>query len=276
VATVIYVHGFGDTPDGPVGHRVMSSLTDSKLPVNLVTPWVRPAQEVDGKVQPVGRRSQSPDDEIRRVRAAIQAEPGPVILVAHSLGGYSSLALEPETRGKVLGIVGIAPSVMPVERNWRALAGDRPMPTDPQALKDVFAARHRYLTKEARHTDPSDRHYRLAQFKAGASGLLEEQVDHDEDQMSHGLQTPMYLITGSADKQVPASYERGFAWNNAPFVDYHEVDGLDHNLKGPEAQQGQASNEIAQGVRHLLERAGLIPQEKSQPKKTSESETPKP
>ena len=118
--TLVFLHGMGGEP-GDLFDDLAKSLGRTGSSFTAVSPWLR----TPGKAS-------SMTEQLDRARAAIAAQPGNVILVGHSFGGKAALQLAKEFPGKVIGVVGLAPSVKMAYSFWKGLTGERVLP-DPIA-----------------------------------------------------------------------------------------------------------------------------------------------
>ena len=217
---IVYLHGLGGGP-GSMSTRFGRALAKAGVTGKMVAPWLRPMQIVGGgELRQVGNHTMS--DQIARAKAIIEEEPGPVVLIGHSFGGKLALKLALDMPDRVVGVVGLAPSVKMLHAYYKQLTGRSGLPADKAEIAGVLAREHARLVRKAEETDFGwgDVHY---------NETMADLIQHDEPVSDRGPNKPMLVFHGTHDQAVSIHYVRRLAQDN-PAVTLKEYAGFGHGL----------------------------------------------
>lgn len=175
-------------------------------------------------------------DQLHRARRAIDAEPGPVLLVGHSFGGKAAVNLAAEyPKEKVTGVIGLAPSVNMLQSYWKQRTGERTLPRDPTVMRDEFARLQRDLAKDLARAKASGDRRAIAAVatEVAYAQTMADMVEHDEHRTETTVTRPMLVLHGTGDRAVSIHYARRFAESNRGAVEFVELPDVDHGFGHP-------------------------------------------
>lgn len=221
--TLVFLHGWNGGPGG-LFDALASELGKSGHSFTAVAPWLR---------SPSDDAPHTMTNQLARARAAIEATEGPVVLVGHSFGGKAALALAKELTGKVVGVVGLAPSVNMAYSYWKTFSGERGLPA-PKVAAKRYLSREKMLRKELGRIDrgSEEGEQRASAIEQEVSDLdfQRDLVTHDEPALESHLATPTLVFQGTDDRAVSVHYIRRFAETNVDQVHLVELTGESHQF----------------------------------------------
>jgi len=210
-ATVVFLHGLGGSPESVVAHRLGQALGRRGECMTMVVPWLRPVR-MNAKGEPVATGPHTMTDQLNRLRAVLEAQPGPVILVGHSFGGKAALKLAKDPPPNVRCIVALAPSVSMLHSYWKSMTGERGLPQDAAKITRGLEDRRGQLRRAAASAGGEQR----AQIEGELEYLdvMRDLVQHNEPESERGLARPLLVMHGEKDNAVSVHYVRRFAEAN--------------------------------------------------------------
>jgi len=220
--TLVFLHGWGGAPGGELFDRLAEGIATSGGSFTAVAPWLR------ARGDPAAPHTMS--GQLALARAAIAALPGPVVLVGHSFGGKAALALAKELPSKVVGVVGLAPSVNMAHAYWKGLTGERGLPS-PARMLETYAVEEHKLEAELAALPETDSE-RAHEIRSALADLRfqKDLARYDEPALESHLATPTLVFHGTEDGAVSIHYARRFAETNADRVRLVELPGEGHGL----------------------------------------------
>jgi len=219
-ARIVFLHGLGDHPGTSMGRRLARELDRAGIATDIVAPWLRETEVAeDGWATPTGPHTMS--GQLARIRDVLDAADGPVFLVGHSFGGRAALQLRHDPR--VLGVIGLAPSVKMVHAYWKEITGERGLP-DAATVVRRLRSRADQLRAEWEETGS----LRLSS-EISYTELMADAASFDEPASELGVTTPTLVFHGAEDRAVSIHYARRFAEQN-PGVELVEYPETDHSL----------------------------------------------
>ena len=198
-ATLVFLHGLGDSPDTPIIQRLVGALGREGASVEIIAPWLRPVTvDAGGIVSPAGVQTMS--YQLNEARRAIRATNGQVVLVGHSFGGKAALALAKEFPGKVKGVVALAPSVKMLYSYWKGLTGERGLP-DAARIGRVLGEQRTALQQQLAKADKPQL-VRQIKSELGYLDVMRDLARYDEPGLERGVTTPTLVLHGTEDAAV--------------------------------------------------------------------------
>jgi pimeloyl-ACP methyl ester carboxylesterase len=217
------MHGLGGSPDGyePLLRSVLAP-PPGKGAVRVIAIWMRSES---------GAHTMS--DQLVRARKAIDAEPGPVMLMGHSFGGKAALKLAAEyPASKVPGIIALAPSVNMLQSYWKRVAGERVLPA-PEQIEPKLAEIEAHLRQQLKVAEARFDEDRVDTLRSNLSYAvtMRDLVHHDEPGIEANVTRPTLVFHGTEDEAVSIHYARRFAETNAKSVTFVELPGTNHGFR---------------------------------------------
>tara|TARA_R110002096_G_scaffold16898_1_gene57561 strand:- start:339 stop:1397 length:1059 start_codon:yes stop_codon:yes gene_type:complete len=230
--TVIFLHGLGGEPGGPMMRGVLKGMQNHGVSAHVFAPLLREVRRNDqGEI--VSQSRQSMTEQLRHARGVIEAQPGKVILFGHSFGAKAALILAKEYPNKVEAIVAVAPSVKMLHAYWKSLSGESGL-AEPARMQAVFATRQTDLKTRIANTHDPVLKENLAE-SLNYHKIMRDLIGHQEAQFETGVKVPTMVFHGDMDQAVSKHYVRRFAEDNhnVKLVTYPKHD---HSLMGPSAK----------------------------------------
>ncbi len=226
-ARAIFLHGLGGEPNTHLIRNIFAELEQRGAAIEVTAPWLRPvAVDGRGEIREAGVHTMT--DQLRRARAAIEAQPGPVVLIGHSFGGKAALQLAKEYPGKVKAVVAIAPSVKMLYAYYKQITGQRGLP-DRATVERALDQHHRGLEQTLARPGLDQRTQKGLRSELRYLQVMRDLAAHDEPRMEQGIATPTLVLHGTDDQAVSIHYTRRLAEAN-PGMQLVEYPGLDHGM----------------------------------------------
>ena len=221
-STVIFMHGLGGSPKG-YGDLLRAVLTPAPgaPAVRVVSIWMRPKDGLHTMT-----------DQLARARRAIEAEPGPVVLMGHSFGGKAAVKLAAEyPEAKVSAVVALAPSVNMLQSYWKRITGERVLP-EPKAMQATLAQVKQALSRnlEVAQARGDRKLIEAAEDQLAYHATMTDLVGHDEAGIETSVKRPTLVLHGTEDEAVSIHYARRFAEANKGTVEFVELPGANHGF----------------------------------------------
>jgi pimeloyl-ACP methyl ester carboxylesterase len=220
---VVVVHGLGAHPNSRFFEATTQALGDEGGSYEVTRPWTRPMTND-------GRKSlgvQTFEDGIARVEPILEATPGPIVLVGHSLGGLEVLELARRFPEKVKAVVLVNPAIGAMKAAWERVFIGRPVPQEVgvlhramQNVEKALSVVTRLLPKRVSALDFLVDALRALPFHLGPA--VAEAVP---------AKIPILLFVGTADEVIPPQGIIDWALANADTVRLQQMEGLDHNMR---------------------------------------------
>ncbi len=236
---MIYLHGLGGTPGDGLARTVYEAMQEQNPSVEFLMPWLRPSETVGADdVRPVGPHTMTTQLEL--AAEAIQAAPGPVVILGHSFGGKAAFALARRFPGKVRGVVALAPSVRMLYAHWKRITEERGL-SSPDVMRarlqqheadlntQISALVGRRSGDRTRDRELNNQIQDLREWVEFNDTMI-DMVDHDEDALETNVPAPTLVFHGTDDRAVSIHYARRFAEAN-PRAQLVELDGVTHGFR---------------------------------------------
>lgn len=223
---LVNVHGLGD-------HSGLYPTIADYFPARGISVWMYDARgngRSPGRQGHVGHWSQYRDDLRRFLLLVRQHEPGPVVLLGHSLGGLVVLDFAIEHPGEVRAIVAAAPPLGRIGTSPLLLAlaqvASRVWPSFRlRTGLDLSKVAQDARVRDAITADPL--FHRWASARLGTETLATRDRIHRE---AHRLRDPVLLLHGSDDQMVSIDGSRRLAAAQPGRVELREYPGAWHAL----------------------------------------------
>ncbi len=239
--TLVFLHGLGGEPGGPMMDGVFKAMQAQGLSATVHAPLLREVRRSDtGKI--VSESRQTMTEQLRHARGVIDAQPGKVILFGHSFGAKAALILAREYPDKVKAIIAVAPSVKMLHAYWKSISGERGL-ADGAQMQAVFAQRQRSLESRIAATKDPELRQNLAE-NLNYHKIMRDMIGHSESTFEQGVRVPTIVFHGSQDLAVSKHYVKRFAEDNRK-VNLVTYPHHDHHLVGPSPK---TTREVRQDV----------------------------
>ena len=97
---VVFLHGLGGVPDGPMINGIVRSLHKQGVSATFKAPLLREVK-MNAQGEIIKEKVQTMTEQLRHAREVIRSQPGKIVLFGHSFGAKASLLLAKEFPEKI-------------------------------------------------------------------------------------------------------------------------------------------------------------------------------